>query len=69
MKKLIKSDICGSVNSAWMYCSQFEKVSLYSWKQKKKKTETRFAPKHERKTRKPNIHVVSLSRDGARVSF
>ena len=35
-----------------------EKVSLYGWKQKKKKVETRFAPRRGRKMRKPNIAVV-----------
>ena len=36
-----------------------EKVSLYGWKQKKKKkkAETRFKPKRGHKTRKPNIHL------------
>ena len=32
-----------------------EKVSLYGWKQKKEKVETRFVPRRGRKTRKPNI--------------
>ena len=36
-----------------------EKVSLYGWKQKKKKrVETRFAPRRGRKMRKPNIAIV-----------
>ena len=54
-----------------MHCSQLKKLAftVESKKKKKKIPETRFAPKHERKTRKPNIHVVSLSRDGACVSF
>ena len=39
-----------------------EKVSLYGWKQKKKKKkfETRCAPRRGRKTRKPNIAYVSF---------
>ena len=57
MKKLIKSDICGSVNSAQMHCSQLKKsaFTVESKKKKKKKVETRFAPKRGRKTCKPNI--------------
>ena len=36
MKKLIKSDICGSVNSAQMHCSWLKK-SAFTAKSKKKK--------------------------------
>ena len=64
MKKLIKSDICGSVNSAQMHCSQLKKSAFMAESKKKKnekkKTETHFAPKRGRKTRKPNIAYVSF---------
>ena len=60
MKKLIKSDICGSVNSAQMHCSRLKKSAFTAEskkkrKKKKKKAETHFAPRYGRKTRKPNI--------------
>ena len=62
MKNLIKSDICGSVNSAQMHCSQLKKSAFTAEskkkkkeKKKKKKAETRFAPRRGCKTRKPNI--------------
>ena len=58
MKKLIKSDICGSVNSAQMHCSQLKKSAFTAESKKKKKVETRFAPRRGRKTCKPNITVV-----------
>ena len=61
MKKLIKSDICGSVNSTRMHCSWLKKSAFTAEsKKKKKKVETRFAPIHGRKTHKPNIHSVSF---------
>ena len=58
MKKLIKSDICGSVNSTQMHCSQLKKSAFTAEsekKKKKKKVETRFAPRRGRKTCKPHI--------------
>ena len=62
MKKLIKSDICGSVNSARMHCSRLKKSAFTAEskkkkkkKKRKKKAETHFAPKRESKMRKPNI--------------
>ena len=59
MKKLIKSDICGSVNSVRMHCSRLKKSAFtVESKKKKKKVETRFAPRRGRKMRKPNIAVV-----------
>ena len=56
MKKLIKSDICGSVNSARMHYSRLKKSTFMaeSKKKKKKEAETRFAPKRGCKTIKPN---------------
>ena len=37
MKKLIKSDICGSVNSAQMHCSRLKKSAFTVESKKKKK--------------------------------
>ena len=37
MKKLIKSDICGSMNSARMHCSQSKKSAFTAESKKKKK--------------------------------
>ena len=37
MKKLIKSDICGSVNSAQMHCSQLKKSAFTAESKKKKR--------------------------------
>ena len=58
MKKLIKSDICESINSARMHCSWLKRSAFTAErkKKKKKKAEMRFAPRRGRKTRKPNIH-------------
>ena len=60
MKKLIKSDIYGFMNSIQMHYSQLKKSAFTaeSKKKKKKKVETRFAPRHGHKTRKPNIALV-----------
>ena len=56
MKNLIKSDICGFVNSAQMHCSRLKKSAFtVESKKKKKKVETHFVPRLGRKTRKPNI--------------
>ena len=62
MKKLIKSDICGSVNSARMHCSRLKSQPLRlkakkkkKKRKRKKKAETHFAPRRESKMRKPNI--------------
>ena len=60
MKKLIKSDICGSVNSAQMHYSQLKRSAFTAESKKKKKPETRFAPRRGCKTRKPNIALVSV---------
>ena len=37
MKKLIKSDICGSVNSAQMHCLRLKKSAFTAESKKKKK--------------------------------
>ena len=63
MKKLIKSDICGSVNNAQMHCLRLKKSTFTveekkKKKKKKKKAETHFAPTPGRKTCKPNISLI-----------
>ena len=37
MKKLIKSDICGSVNNAQMHCLRLKKSAITAERKKKKK--------------------------------
>ena len=36
IKKLLKSVICGTVNSAWMHCSQLTKLTIDAEQKKKK---------------------------------
>ena len=45
IKKLLKSVICGIVNSAWIYCLQLTKSTIAAEKKKKKKKEKNAAPK------------------------
>ena len=37
IKKLLKSVICGTVNSTHMHCSQLTKSTIAGWKKKRKK--------------------------------
>ena len=37
MKKLLKNGICGSVNSAWIYCLPWKSQQMWVEKKKKKK--------------------------------
>ena len=39
MKKLLKSEICGFMNSAWVYCSRLTWSNSVVGKQKKKRSE------------------------------
>ena len=69
MEKLIKNEICGSVNSAYVHCS-WQKVNIYGYcslnsnrntpkrvkKKKKKKKGTRRSL--ETQTWNPNTHIV-----------
>ena len=41
IKKLLKSVICGTVNSTYMHCSQLTKSTIAGWKKKKKKENVR----------------------------
>ena len=40
-KKLLKSVICGTINSTYMHCSQLAKSTIAGWKKKKKKKKKR----------------------------
>ena len=54
IKKLLKSVICGTVNSTHMHCSQLTKSTIAGWKKKKKKRKT-----WRRKRRRAN-QIVTL---------
>ena len=41
IKKLLKSVICGTVNSTHMHCSQLTKSTIAGWKKKKEKKKER----------------------------
>ena len=69
MKKLIKNEICGSVNGAYMHCS-LQKVNICSYcslnsnrntpkrvKTKKKKKEKKKRAKHSLETQKLNTNT------------
>ena len=59
IKKLIKSVICGTVNSTHMHCSQLTKSTIAGWKQKKKKKrEQNVEKKRKREFQlKGNAHI------------
>ena len=59
MKKLLKNKIYGSVNSAWIYCSQLTWSNSAAEKKKKKKKEERKKEevrKHKRNNSNPNSY-------------
>ena len=60
IKKLLKSVICGTVNSARMHCSQLTKSIIAAEpKKKKKKRKKKAAPKRRRRNNfHPNGHFV-----------
>ena len=61
MKKLIKSDICGSVNSAQMHCPRLKKSAFMAEskkKRKKKKAETRFAQTWTQNAQTKHSHIL-----------
>ena len=60
IKKLLKSVICGTVNSAQMHCSQLTKSTIATEKKKKKK-EKNAVIKHRRGNCNPNSHIVYCS--------
>ena len=65
MKKLIKNEICGSVNSAHKHCSQ-QKVNIYDYCLKKTnrntpKTRENLKKKKEQKRRVEMVDVNKLN--------
>ena len=62
IKKLLKSVICGIVNSAWIYCLQLTKSTIAAEKKKKKKRKrkTQLQKRRRRNNLDPNGHLVSL---------
>ena len=46
IKKLLKSVICGIVNSAWIYCLQLTKSTIAAEKKKKKKEREKRSSKN-----------------------
>ena len=54
MKKLIKSDICGSVNSAQMHYSRLKKSTFMAESKKKKK-------KRLKRVLRPNVDAKPLN--------
>ena len=61
MKKLLKSGICGSVNSAQVHCSPWKSQQMQAEeKGNKKKGENAKETKRGRDKLDPNLHLVSL---------
>ena len=60
MKKLLKSDIYGSMNSARMHCSRLKSQPLRLKAKKKKKAEIRIAANVDTANADPNRTVVLL---------
>ena len=54
MKKLLKNKIYGSVNSAWIYCSQLPWSNRAAEKKKKKKKKKEERKKEEVRKHKRN---------------
>ena len=59
IKKLLKSVICGTVNSTHMHCSQLTKSTIAGWKQKKKEEENVKKKRRRGFHCKPNGHIVN----------
>ena len=61
MKKLIKNEICGSINSAQMHCS-LKKVNIYGYCSL---NSSRIPPKtrEKKKRKKKNENATSLNAD------
>ena len=62
IKKLLKSVICGTVNSAQMHCSQLTKSTIAAEKKKKKKKKEKNAVIKRRRgnNRNPNSHNITI---------
>ena len=58
MKKLLKSVICGSVNSTSEHCSRKTWSTIAAWKKKRKRKKKENAERKnvDAQTRNPNTH-------------
>ena len=62
MKKLLKSGICGSVNSARMHCSLCKSQQMRAeQKKKKKKEKTAELKRRLHNNLNPNGHIVAIN--------
>ena len=59
IKKLLKSVICGTVNSAQMYCSQLTKSTIVAEKKKKKKEKNAVIKRRRENNWNPNSHIAA----------
>ena len=57
MKKLLKSEICGSVNSAQMHCSLCKSQQMRAEPKKKKKEKTAEQKRRRHNNLNPNGHI------------
>ena len=63
IKKLLKSVICGTVNSTHIHCLRLTKSTIAGWKKRKKKKEKNVEKKHRRGFHcKPNGHTKSFKK-------
>ena len=62
MKKLLKSEVYGSVNNIWMYCSRKTWSTTVAWEKKKKKRKKKRKMQKEvnvdAQTCYPNTHLI-----------
>ena len=58
MKKLIKSEVCGSMNSTSVYCSWKKSQHKLLKKKKRKKRRKRRKRKRSREKLDPNMHLI-----------
>ena len=59
IKKLLKSVICGTVNSAWMHCSQLTKSTLAA-EPKKEREKNAVIKRRRRNNCNPNSHITFM---------
>ena len=55
MKKLLKSEVYGSVNNIWMYCSRKTWSTTVAWEKKKKKRKKKKENAERGKRRRANM--------------
>ena len=61
MKKELKSDVCGSVNSAWLYCSQLKSQQNRLLKKKKKAENANVKHKSRIQTKPPPTATITTT--------